>query len=172
MFIAQRTQARRTQQEVFAGGRFEPEPAGGEHPQEMPARKQQGVALNRAHSTHHAVGPGTDLVRGFASGAAVAEQLPVGALRANVGGATTLILAIVPLDADRDRPWPWLQNRPIRTCDAARCNGLVRIISNVIPFSRSPRLRALCSPYWVSGRSVSPVCWPERLQAVSPCLAR
>ena len=49
MFIAQGTQARRAQQEILAGPRFEPEPAGGEHPQEMPARKQQHVPLDRAY---------------------------------------------------------------------------------------------------------------------------
>src|SRR5438128_2491331 len=40
------------------------------------------------------------------------------------------------------------------------------------PLSRSRSLRALLSPRSVSGKSVSPVCWPVRLQAVSPCLAR
>src|SRR5262249_52243041 len=68
------------------------------HAQHMPARKEQYVTLDGAHPTHHAVGPGTDLLRGFASGAAVAEQLPVGALPVDLCGAAALILAVVPFD--------------------------------------------------------------------------
>src|SRR5262249_39098407 len=54
----------------------------------------------------------------------------------------------------------------------ARRRGLVNTRANVSPFSRSPRRRALRSPRSVSGMSVSPVCCPVRVQAVSPCRAR
>src|SRR5260370_13650819 len=37
---------------------------------------------------------------------------------------------------------------------------------------RPPSCRALPSPFNVKGKSVRPVCWPERLHAVSPCRAR
>ena len=49
----------------------------------------------------------------------------------------------------------------------ARCNGLVNTLAKVTPRSRFSSRRALRSPRSVSGRSVSPVCWPERVQAVS-----
>jgi hypothetical protein len=75
---------------------LEPEPAGGEHAQEMPTRKKENIALNRAQPTHHAVGPGPDLIRRFSSRAAVAEQLPIGAILENLDRTATLILAVVP----------------------------------------------------------------------------
>src|SRR5208282_98228 len=53
----------------------------------------------------------------------------------------------------------------------ARCNGLVRTLANFIPLSRSPSRCALRSPSGVRGRSVRPVCWPERVHAVFPCRA-
>ena len=45
VFIAQRTEACGAQQEVPAIRRVQTDPAGGEHPQEMPARKNQHVTL-------------------------------------------------------------------------------------------------------------------------------
>jgi hypothetical protein len=62
----------------------------------MPTRKEENIALNRAQPTHYAVGPGPDLIRRFSSRAAVAEQLPVGAILENLDGTATLILAVVP----------------------------------------------------------------------------
>ena len=53
-----------------------------------------------------------------------------------------------------------------------RSRGLTKTLVNVIPRSRSPRLRALHSPRSVSGMSDRPVCWCEIVQAVSPCRAR
>lgn len=63
MFIAQRTQARRAQQEEPAGRRFEPEPAGGEHSQEMTARKEQRVPFYGTHPPDNAIGSRPHLVR-------------------------------------------------------------------------------------------------------------
>src|SRR5215469_4816590 len=40
-----------------------------------------------------------------------------------------------------------------------------------MPFNRSPSRRALRSPSGVRGKSVRPVCWPERVHAVFPCRA-
>jgi hypothetical protein len=87
VFIAQRAQARGAQQEVPAARRVETEPAGGEHPQEMPARKNQHVAFDRAHPAHDAVGPRAYLARRLSSGAAVTEELPVRALRMDLSRA-------------------------------------------------------------------------------------
>src|SRR5262245_60265932 len=93
------TQARSAQHEVSAvRACFDPEPAGGQHSHEMPARKQQHISLNRSHTAHHAVSPRGDLGRRFTSRTAIAEQLPIGALRLDLSGATALILPVVPLD--------------------------------------------------------------------------
>src|SRR5271156_6815022 len=96
MLIAQRAEARRAQQEVPATSRVEAEPAGREHPQEMPARKNQHVAFDRAHSAHDAVGPRSDPGRRLSSGAAGPEQVPVRGPPKEFSGSAALILAIVP----------------------------------------------------------------------------
>src|SRR5271169_973314 len=98
VLVAQCAQARSAQQEVPAARRVETEPAGGEHPQEMPARKNQHVAFDRAHPAHDAVGPRAYLARRLSSGAAVTEELPVRALRMDLSRAAALVLAVIPFD--------------------------------------------------------------------------
>src|SRR6516162_3473602 len=98
VLVTQRAQARSAQQEVPPTCRVETEPTSGEHPQEMPARKNQHIAFDCAHSAHNAVGPRADLARGLSSWAAVAEELPVRTLHMDLSGAATLISAVVPLD--------------------------------------------------------------------------
>src|SRR5262249_45162532 len=82
---------------------------------------------------------------------------------------TALLEAITSMSSSQDltndlapSSWSW----------AARASTSIPTLANVRPRSRSPSWWALRSPRSVSGRSVSPVCWPVRLQAVSPCLAR
>src|SRR5271166_3636794 len=98
MLIAQRAEARSAQQEVPATSRVEAEPAGREHPQEMPARKNQHVAFDRAHPAHDAIGPRAYLARRLSSGAAVTEELPFRALRMDLSRAAALVLAVIPFD--------------------------------------------------------------------------
>ena len=98
MFIAQRTQARRAQQEEPAGRRFQPQPAGGENPQEMAAREEQYVPGDRSRTAEDAVGPCAHLVGRFTSRAAVTKQLPIRASRMDLGRAATFILAVVPFE--------------------------------------------------------------------------
>src|SRR5208282_2480355 len=86
------------QQEVPAARRVETEPAGREYPQEMPARKNQHVAFDRAHPAHDAIGPRADLARRLSSGTAVTEELPVRALGMDLSRAAALILAVIPFD--------------------------------------------------------------------------
>jgi len=64
----------------------------------MGAREKQNVAANRAHAPHHGVGPHAHLLRGFAAGTAIAEELPARSLGKNFKGAAALVLAIIPLD--------------------------------------------------------------------------
>src|SRR6267143_2862928 len=98
VFIAKHTQARGTQHDVAPAPRSESEPADGEYPQEMPTRKKQHVPLDTSHPIHHPVCPGGYLIRRFAARAAVTEQLPFRALSMDLGGATPLVLAIVPFE--------------------------------------------------------------------------
>jgi hypothetical protein len=73
------------------------------------------------------------------------------------------------IPADRSRVPLQPANSDVRT---ARFRGLVNTFAKVKPSNREPKLCALSSPHSVRGKSVRPVCWPERLHAVSPCLAR
>src|SRR6516164_1675544 len=98
VLVAQCAQARSAQQEVPATRRVETEPTSGEHPQEMPARKNQHVAFDRTHPAHDAVGPRANLARRLSSGTAVTEELPVRTLHTGFSRAAAFILAIVPLD--------------------------------------------------------------------------
>src|SRR5271156_6629065 len=96
VLIAENAEAGRAEHEVTAASRFEPEPAGCEHPQDVRARKYQDVAPDGANALDCPVGPRPCLVRVFASRSAVAEQKPARALGVYVGGAAALILPVVP----------------------------------------------------------------------------
>src|SRR5262249_53926386 len=98
MLIAQRAEARGAEQQVSCCPRCEPEPAGGEHPQEMAARKHQHIRGRRSYAAQHAVGPRTDLLRRFTARTAVAEEVPLWIFAVNLGRATPLILTVVPFD--------------------------------------------------------------------------
>src|SRR6516165_7650786 len=62
----------------------------------MPAGKEQQVPLGGPHSAYHAVGPDTNLFRGFTSRTTIAEQLPVRALGVDFTGAAALIISVIP----------------------------------------------------------------------------
>src|SRR5262245_58904160 len=97
-FISESAEARCAQHAVPAADRrFEPEPAGSQYPHEMPAREHQHVALNCAYPGYDAVCSRGHLSRRLAAWAAIAEQLPVGALRLNLRRPPTLVLSVVPL---------------------------------------------------------------------------
>src|SRR5437016_1049762 len=78
--------------------RFESNPAGGQHPNEVSTREKQHVPSNRSHAAQDILGSRPYLGWRFASGAAVAEQLPVRALRSDLCRAATLICSIVPFN--------------------------------------------------------------------------
>src|SRR5439155_16685384 len=171
VFVTQRTQARCAQQEVSTECGIEPEPARGEYSQEMPAGEKQHVTFDTARAFHRAVRPRANLFWRFPSGAAIPKQLLIRALPVNVSGKATLILAIVPFE-----------QVPIDFSHSSKASQLAgpggtlqragKYLCESYSTNRSLSRRALRSPRSVSGRSVSPVCWPERVQAVSPCLSR
>src|SRR6476659_8337068 len=98
VFIAQCAQTRRTQHEDVGIRYLKGVPSRCQHPQEVSARKEQDVSLHFPDATHHTVRPRGDLLRRFASWAAVAEQLPVWTFRVNLRRPETFIFAIVPFD--------------------------------------------------------------------------
>src|SRR5207248_3040375 len=98
VFIAESTQAGGAEEKIFAGQRLKTEPAGGEHSQEMPAGKKQHIAVNRAHSIDHVIGPGSDFGRRLTARTAVAKEHPIRPLLVNFRGTATLILAVVPFE--------------------------------------------------------------------------
>src|SRR5262250_1299360 len=97
MLVAHRTEAGRPEDEQPARARLEPEPARREHPKKVSAREEQGVPLDRPDPQYHAVGPSADLRGRLPFRAAVAEQLPVGTLRVNLGAGPAFVRAVVPL---------------------------------------------------------------------------
>src|SRR5713226_3673150 len=101
VLVPHRAETGRTEQEVPARPRFEPEPARGEHSEKVSARKEQDVPFDRPHPAYHPVGPCSDLIRRLPSRAAVAEQLPVRTLGANVSAGAAFIRAVVPFEEIR-----------------------------------------------------------------------
>ena len=98
MFIAQRAQTGGAQQEVSSGPRLKPHPAGGEHPQEVAARKKEHSRSGGSHPGQYAVSPRAHLVRRFTAWATVAEQLPLRPRSKDLVCAETLVLTVVPFD--------------------------------------------------------------------------
>src|SRR5947199_5426686 len=98
VFISDRAQARRAQKEGHTMHRwFESDPAGGQHPNEVPTREEQYIPSNHSDAAQHIFGSCSYLGRRFASRAAVAKQMPVRALCTNLCRGATLIRAVVPL---------------------------------------------------------------------------
>src|SRR5947207_4159352 len=95
--VAERAQRRRIEREEPAVARVEPEPARGQHPQQMPVREEQHVAVSRAHLLDHAVGPRPDLLGRLAVRRAVTEDRPARSLLTDLGRRLPLVVAVVPL---------------------------------------------------------------------------
>src|SRR5215472_11463447 len=96
VLVVEDAEARGSKQEVPSSCRLEAEPARGEHPQDMAARKQQHIAMGGMHALDHTVGPGAHLPCSLSLRTAVAEQEPARALGEDFGGATALVTAVIP----------------------------------------------------------------------------
>src|SRR5882724_5599518 len=101
VLVAEDAEGCGAEHKITPARRFEAEPACGEHPQNMGARKHQDVALDGAYTIDNTVGSRAHLVRGLPSGAAVPEQIPIRALLQDLDRAPAFILAIVPFDQIR-----------------------------------------------------------------------
>src|SRR6266404_6728648 len=101
VLVAEPAEGCGAEHEITPARRFEAEPACGEHTQNMGARKHQDVTLDGPYTIDDTVGARAHLVRGLASGTAVAEQIPIRALLQDLDSAAAFILAIVPFDQIR-----------------------------------------------------------------------
>src|SRR5215510_14555729 len=101
VLVAEGAQARRLEIEIARGAGLQPEPARPEHAQDVAAREDQDVSVDGAHLRHHPVGAGPDLRGRLAVGAAVAEEVPVGALGVDVLARAALVAPVVPLEEIR-----------------------------------------------------------------------
>jgi hypothetical protein len=63
----------------------------------MSTREQQNVAPELPNLANDTISSRTDLPRGFAAGASIAKQFPLGPVSMNLTAAATLVLTIVPL---------------------------------------------------------------------------
>jgi hypothetical protein len=123
----------------------------------MGARKKEHVAPQLPHSGDDAVGTGGDLGDAFASRAAVLKDLPAWPFGANVRRCPPLVLAVIPFDKI--------------VVDGGTCSEAGQLARPPRPLQGAGKNmveREARSPRSVSGRSVSPVCCPERLHSVSP----
>src|SRR5262245_57812438 len=98
VFVGQHAQASCAQQQMSAARRCVHEPASAEHAQKMATGKNQNAPVDGAQAAYHPVGPRAYLIRGFSAGTTVAEQLPTGTLRKDLGRATTFIFTVVPFE--------------------------------------------------------------------------
>lgn len=73
VFISDDAEAGLTQSQKSSGDRLKSEPAGRQHTQEMPARKDKDVAFQHAYPIQDVICPRADLFRRFAAGATVIE---------------------------------------------------------------------------------------------------
>src|SRR5262245_18859320 len=77
--------------------RWDLRPASRQHPQEMPVRDNKRVAGGRSQPGDDAIRPGDDVLQLLTARTAVAEEFPVGALRADLRGRQAVVGAVVPL---------------------------------------------------------------------------
>src|SRR5437899_964253 len=95
---AEHARARRAAEEKPAGIRRQPEPAGRDHANNVPAGECQNVALDVTNLGDEPIGPNGNVARRFAAGAAVAIQFPTGLFLKYLPRQLPFELAVVPLD--------------------------------------------------------------------------
>ena len=138
----------------------------------MAAGEQQHVGPQVAQPGDHPVGAGADLGQALAARTAVAEQLPIPAAPSGCPRWSGPRRRRSSTPPGRDRPGQRRPNPASSAVRRARCKGLVKTCGKLRPRSRSPQAFGVALAALVRGMSVRPVCWPETVQAVSPCRAR
>src|SRR5437660_2566033 len=82
---AQHAHGARVEREQRAVAGPQAEPAGGQHPEDVPVGHEQHVTTGGPHPLEYAVDPTADVVGPLAAGPAVAPQRPVRPLAPDVG---------------------------------------------------------------------------------------
>jgi hypothetical protein len=98
MVVSERAQARRTEYSESSRRYLELKPTGGEHSQEMAARKNDDGSGCSVQAFHDAPRPRRDIGGRFAAGTPVAKDIPLRTLGTNFGGAESFVSAIVPFE--------------------------------------------------------------------------
>ena len=174
--VAEHRPRRRVHREPDALDGGQPDPAGHQHPAEVPVPDQHDVAVGeraprrrRARTSARSL----HLLRGLAAGRGVVPHRPAGHRLADLGGGEALVLAVVPLDEPLVDAVD-AQARPARRSPAraARRAGEDERGRCGRASMRRPRLGGACArtrPRSVSGMSVRPVCCPDADHSVWPC---
>src|SRR5262249_34396884 len=101
VFVPQRAQTGGAQHQCACICHLQRRPSRCQHSEKVSAGKEQKISLHSSNATYYAVGSRCDLLRRFASGAAVAEELPVRPLGMNFGTTASFVNAVVPFQKVR-----------------------------------------------------------------------
>ena len=94
---AQHAQRRRVEHQQPPVDRWQPEPAGGQHPQEVAMGEDRHVTVDALDPVDHPVGTRRDLLDGLAARHRSAEDRPAGHVDADLRRRPPLVVAVVPL---------------------------------------------------------------------------
>jgi hypothetical protein len=98
MLVAENAHARRAEHEETPFGRSKAEPARRQHPEDMPAGKDDGLIIRRSQTGDHVISARADIGRLLAVRAPVAEQEPAGPLAQDFAAFAPLLVAVIPFE--------------------------------------------------------------------------
>src|SRR5215216_528133 len=98
MFVAERAHACYVEHEKPCGSRLEAQPTRSEHTQEMSARKNQYIGVERADTRNNTIGTRANLFRRFSVRATIAKQFPIRSCGVDLCRSQTFVVAVVPFD--------------------------------------------------------------------------
>ena len=96
-FVAENAERRRAERKMPPFDRRQADPSRGEYASELAMREERDVALQRLKMGDEAIGAGGDLLGRFTARTTIPKHIPVRSLLANVYGAPSFVVAIVPL---------------------------------------------------------------------------
>src|SRR5262247_4700683 len=97
VFVAQDAQHRRGEHEEASLVGRQAQPARRQDPQKVAVTEQEDMPVDGPQSGNHPVGTGADRRHRLAAETAIAEEIPIGPLAADVSGAPALVVAVIPL---------------------------------------------------------------------------
>jgi hypothetical protein len=94
VFVTQRAQARRAQHQDNCICYFECRPSRGQQAEKVSTGKKEDISLYARHAIRYPVGSRRDLLRRFAFGTSIAEELPNRTFRLDLGGTPAFVFAV------------------------------------------------------------------------------